>query len=80
MKKYSIFAILALTVCLSSCQMLKEVNASTSSIRRNRMAVECSTQSIERNRIAVEHSTEAIERNIQALDKVTGNIEKMEEG
>ncbi len=78
MKIYSAIILGGLALCCTGCGMLREVNASTSSIRRNRMAVESSTYSIEQNRVAVERSTQAIERNIEALNKVTENIENIE--
>ncbi len=53
-----------MVVCLSGCQMLNEVN--------------CSSSAIQRNRCAVESSTRAIERNVEALERVTGNLEAME--
>ncbi len=66
MRTFSLFALLGMALATTGCQMLREVNASTSAIRRNRMAIE--------------RSTEAIEKNSQALEKITGNIEKMEQG
>lgn len=66
MKTLSLFALCGLALASTGCQMLREVNASTSSIHRNRMAIERSTQ--------------AIEKNIQALEKVTKDLDNIEHG
>ncbi|NGX41936.1 MAG: hypothetical protein K940chlam7_00210 [Chlamydiae bacterium] len=64
MKTFSLILLAGMVVCLSGCQMLNEVN--------------CSSSAIQRNRCAVESSTRAIERNVEALERVTGNLEAME--
>ena len=79
MNKLSFLTLLGVAGCLTSCQMLREINQSTLSIQRNRMAIDESSATIERNSMAIDRSTEAIERNVEALEKVTQNIEKVDQ-
>lgn len=62
--KPSILLFVGMALCLSSCQMIREVNSSTSAIQRNRCAVE--------------QSTRAIEQNVRALERITANLQQME--